>query len=63
MTCRGCATVFEFNSTDIEFEQVMQEDESFAFSFFINCPGCSKKIVLRNLPKLIQDEVTEDYVG
>ncbi len=57
MTCRGCSTVFEFNSTDIEFEQVMQEDESFASSFFVNCPGCTKKIVLRNLPQKIQQEV------
>jgi hypothetical protein len=63
MTCRGCSTIFEFNVPDIEFEQAMQEDESFDFSYFVKCPGCTRKIVLRSLPDRIQSEVTEDYVG
>ena len=57
MTCRGCQTIFEFVATDIEFQQEMLEDESFGYKFFVECPGCSKEIVLRNLPKLVQETV------
>ena len=58
ITCRGCSSVLEYSIPDIEFEETMQEDESFAMSYFVTCPVCSRKIMQNSIPELIKQEVS-----
>jgi uncharacterized protein with PIN domain len=57
IVCRGCNATLEIVADDIEHEQVPQDDESFAEQFFVTCPECSHKIILRNIPPKVQEKV------
>jgi DNA-directed RNA polymerase subunit RPC12/RpoP len=57
IVCYGCKAVMEIVAGDIQHEQVPQDDESFAEQFFIVCPECSHKIVQRNIPPKVQEQV------
>lgn len=57
VSCRGCSAVMEIVATDVEHEQVQQDDESFAEQFFIVCPECSQKNIQKNIPPMIQSQI------
>jgi hypothetical protein len=56
-TCRGCSSILQVEIADIESEQKMQQDESFALVYFVVCPICETKIVQRTLSDKLKREI------
>lgn len=57
LTCTGCHSILKIDSSDVQAEQVMQEDESFSPQFFVICCECSKKNIQRDIPPKIGQEI------
>lgn len=55
-TCRGCSSVLQVEVGDIQSEQKLQQDESFALSYFVVCPVCETKIIQRTLSEKLKKE-------